>query len=56
MHCYYVYYSIYVSHEIGVKPQSSRDHKGLGVAHELKKIIQKPALLFPDDNEAVLVR
>ena len=27
----------------------SRDHKGVGVAHE------KPASIFPDDDEAVLV-
>ena len=32
----------------------SRDHKGVGVAHE--NITQKPALFFPDDDEAVLVR
>ena len=30
----------------------SRDHKGLVVAHEKTS----PASLFPDDNEAVLVR
>ena len=32
----------------------SRDHKGVGMAH--KNITQKTALLFPDDDEAVLVR
>ena len=33
----------------------SRDCKGVDVAHE-KNITQKPASLFPDDDEAVLVR
>ena len=32
----------------------SRDHKGVDVAHE--NITQKPTSLFPDDDEAVLVR
>ena len=31
----------------------NRDHKSVGVAHD--KITQKPASLFPDDDEAVLV-
>ena len=32
----------------------SRDHKGVGVAHE--KHYPKPSSLFPDDDETVLVR
>ena len=33
----------------------SRDHKGAGVVHE-KTITQRPVSLFPNDDEAVLVR
>ena len=33
----------------------SRVYKGMGVGHE-KNITQKPASLFPDENEAISVR
>ena len=32
----------------------SRDHKGVGMAHEIKSP-KKTASVFPDDDEAVLV-
>ena len=38
----------------GTKVLYSRDHKGVGVVHVRHH--QKPASLFPDDDEAVLIR
>ena len=34
----------------------SRDHKGVGVAHKMTSAKKKTATIFPDDDEAVLVR
>ena len=61
--CYYFSYTYYeqsnalnylLNFSIGLKCIISRDHKGVGMAHEINH--PKNSLNFPDNDEAVLVR